>query len=482
MRLPLVSLSLALSATPLLATEQVVTLGDSLTFAYEGEFGFTVNVPFSGPTGDNMPATVRNWAEILGSATYRNAYFDQGTRDFIHVQFPFSAESYDLFFRSQYNWAIPGLKIDQLRRFVAGEAGFKTLIAENGDFATIATALNYSDFTEAGDFNWADMNAQITSTAERLVLFIGGNDLRAIYGTVYNGNPAGTFTDDFISDATAILDRVRVLNPNIQIVVVAVPHIGITPDVKKTCPTDPVKTPRVTALLQDLNSRLKTVAEQHGAGFADIFTTTLSLLQPAPYCIGGVTFDNSGSATGDLGFVWLNGKLSANFHPNTNAQAVIANSIVSAFNKRYQTGIAPLSATETLGGLLGKTAPQIDMTFANWMTGFALTGGTESSDGDGDGITAGVEFALGLNPTLRDSDQVTTAVVPITGGSALELAYPQRLPSSTRYTLQATTSANLVAPFLPVAPAPTLGSDGLLHARIPTSGGKGFMRLTSTIP
>ena len=479
MKLPLVSLLLALSAAPLLATEQVVTLGDSLTFAYEGEFGFTVNVPLVGPTGDNMPATVRNWAEILGSTSYRNAYFDQGTRDFIHVDFrPFGTQ-YDLFFRNLYNWAIPGLKVDQLRRFVAGEDGFKTLIGENAEFATIATALNYSDFTEAEDFNWADMNAQITSTAERLVLFIGGNDVRAIYGTVYNGTSAGTFTDDFISDATAILDRVRVLNANIQIVVVAVPHIGITPDIKADFPTDPVKTQRVTALLQDLNSRLKTVAEQHGAGFADVFTTTLSLLQPAPYCIDGITFTNSGSATGDLGFVWLNGKLSANFHPNTNAQAVIANSIVAAFNKRYQTGIAPLSATEILGGLMGKTTTLIDMTFASWMTGFGLTGGTESSDSDGDGITAGVEFALGLNPILRDSDQVTTSVVPIAGGSALQMAYPQRLTAPTHYTLQATSSSNLVAPFSPVTP--TLGADGLLRAQIPTSGGKGFMRLTSTL-
>lgn len=274
----------------------------------------------------------------------------------------------------------------------------------------------------------------------------------------------------------------RLLKPNIQLVVVAVPHIGITPDIKASFPTDSVKTPRVTALMVDLNSRLETLAKQKGAGFADIFTSTLSLLQPGPYSIHGVTFENSGSSTGDLGFVWLNGELSANFHPNTNAQAVIANTIVEAFNKRYQTGIAPLSATEMLGGLLGKTATQIDMPFATWTSSFGLAGATETSDADRDGIPAGVEFAAGLNPTLRDANQVTSGVVPISGGSALELAFPQRLPTSARYTLQATTSANLTAAFTPVSPAPAVGTDGLLRARIPvTAGGKGFLRLKSTL-
>ena len=66
---------------------------------------------------------------------------------------------------------------------------------------------------------------------------------------------------DFISDAAAVLDWVLALNPNIQIVVVNVPHIGITPDIKHSYPTDPVKTERVTAVLRELN-------RQPGASYA----------------------------------------------------------------------------------------------------------------------------------------------------------------------------------------------------------------------
>ena len=62
---------------------------------------------------------------------------------------------------------------------------------------------------------------------------------------------------------------------------------------------------------------------------------------------------------------------------------------------------AALTATEMLGGLLGKPASQIDLPFAAWMTGHGLAGLTESDDSDGDGVPAAVEFALGLNRTLR---------------------------------------------------------------------------------
>ncbi len=475
MKTSLFPLLIGLSCGPLLADE-VVTLGDSLTFAYEAEFCFRVNILLQ-PYGDGMPAHVRNWIEVLGAPAYRGAFFNQGARKSLAFSFPLSAPR-NLFFRQDYNWAIPGLKIDQLRRLVMGEATFLSLLAESEDFETLSTAFEYSNFNEDTDFNIGDMHAQIGTTAERVVLFIGGNDVRDVYGTIYNGGSAGTFVDDFIADANAILDQVRVLNPNIQIVVVAVPHIGITPDIKAYFPTDPVKTPLVTAILNDLNSRLKTSAEEHSAGFADIFTPTLSLLQPAPYCIHGITFTNAGSATGDLNSVWLNGPISANFHPNTNAQLVIANTIIAAFNERYQTGIAPLSATEMLGNILGKTATQIDMPFATWMSGFGIAGSDETSDADGDGIAAGVEFALGLNPTLRDAGQVTSAVVPVSGGKALEIVFPKRLPTSARYTLQAMTSPDLTTSFIPVTPV--TGNDGLLRARTP-AGTKGFLRLESTI-
>ena len=207
----------------------------------------------------------------------------------------------------------------------------------------------------------------------------------------------------------------------------------------------------------------------------------MPLLNASPLCVQGIPFANAGSTTGDLNYVWLNGKYSANFHPNTNAQALIANEIIDAFNVRYHTGIAPLTATEMLGGLLGKSAAAIDMPFATWMDGYGLTGLPGSDDSDGDGIPASMEFALGLNPTLNDAHKVRTSLVDNGGGGALDLAYPIRLPVSAYYSLTPAYSEDLITPFAPFTVLPPLGADGLAHAVLPLTGSRGFLRLEGSV-
>ncbi|MEO8613841.1 MAG: SGNH/GDSL hydrolase family protein [Luteolibacter sp.] len=459
--------TLALQCPAVSAAEQIVTLGDSLTYAYESEFGTQVSIPFVVSYGDGFGSKVCNWVEILNKTTYRNASFDIGSRDTLHI-----IGGADFFFRNRYNWALPGMKINDLSKFLNHEVTLNAMLGPD-----LANLLALTNFNEADDFAIGELESQIQTTAERLTLFIGGNDIRGVYGDIYNNNAPGTFVADFVRDATAIIDRVRFLRPNLQIVLVNVPHVGITPEVKSKWPTDPIKTGRVTTVLLDLNRQLAALATSRNIGYADVFNPTLSLLTAAPLCIHGITIANSGSTTGNLAFVWLNGPVSKNFHPNTSAQAIIANAVIAAFNTRYHTGIAPLSATEILGGLLAKTPAQIDMTFASWMTGFGLTGLPPGDDSDGDGLTAGVEFALGLNPILRDSDMVSTHIT----GNALELAYPIRLPVSTRYTLTPTHSANLTS-FIAVSPLPAPGPDGLAHALLPISNTPGFMRLEATVP
>lgn len=469
--------SACLAFSPAISAESIVTLGDSLSFAYEAEFGFKVTIPTLGTYGDGFGPGVRNWIEVLSDPAYRGDRFALGSRDSITLHLLFSQTT--LFFRQRNNWAIPGLKIGQLRRFVEGQATFLDLIGESSEFSTLETALGLSDFNASTDFNPTEMEDQIANHATRLTLFIGGNDLRGVYGDIYDGLPAGSFVDDFVADAEAILNRIQQLNPSLQIVVVNVPHVGITPDVKSSWPTDPLKTERVTVVVRELNRRLETLAKSRGLGYADIFTPTLPLLGEGPLCIHGITFSNSGSTTGALTHAWLNGPISANFHPNTNGQLVVANAIIDAFNETYNTGIAPLTATEMLVGKLGKSPAEVDLAFGAWISGHGLSG-DESDDSDGDGIPAGVEFALGLNPTLHDSRKVETSVVG-DDDAALELAYPVRLPASSRYTLTPTWTSDPSGGFNALLPSPMPGPDGVVRARIPLGAPKGFLRLEASL-
>ncbi len=468
-------LALALPQVAPAASQRVVTLGDSLTFAYEAAFGFKQTITLFGTFGDGMPATVRNWIEILSSASYRRDSFDLGERESITVSPPFGS-AFQLYFRQKRNWAIPGLKVDGLRRFVQGEATLLELVSESGDFATIGTLLSFSDFDPQTDFTLSDFENQIRNEGDRVVVFIGGNDVRGIYTTVYSGGDAGTFNADFVADLNAVLNRIQTLKPGIPIVLTNVPHVGITPDIRELHPYDLVKTGRVTALLQSLNDQLKAVATARNIGYADIFTPTLRLLNPDnPLVLDGITFTNGSTATGDAGLVWLNGPISANFHPNTNAQTVIANTVVRAFNDQYTAGIAPLSTTETLSGLLGKTAAEIDMPISSWLSAYRLTG-SATDDSDGDGLPNAVEFASGLDPTLNDATRIRTT---LTSGN-LELAFPRRLPTSPNFTLQAQSATTPAGQWSTVTPVP--GTDGLLRASLPVGPAPGFLRLRATAP
>jgi lysophospholipase L1-like esterase len=476
---------LGVAASSAFAAEQIVTLGDSLTFAYEAEFGFqktiTLAPGFTTTIGDNMPARVRNWIEILSNPAIRGDRFDLGTRDSVTVTPPLDPP-FELYLRQGYNWAIPGLKVDDLRRFVTGDptATFTNLLGADAGFSTLGQILNYSDFNNTTDFNLTDFQNQVQNTAERVAISIGGNDINEVYATIYNGGSAGTFVADFMADMVAILDAVQTLNPNIQIVLVNVPHVGITPKVRVQNPYDPVKTELVSAVLRDLNGQLAVLAASRGIGYADIYKHTVAMIDGVTdLIIHGVPFNNGGTMTGEAPSAWINGPISKNFHPNTCGQAVIANEVIHAFNKRYGTGIALLSSTEIHRNITPKSPlANIDMVFANWMTRHYLGGLPASNDTDGDGIAAGVEFALGLNPMVSDADKVASGIV----AGALELAYPIRLPVSDKYTLVPESSETLNGVFTPFAVPPVPAADGLARARLTLGSKAQFIRLKVAIP
>ncbi|MBK1832679.1 SGNH/GDSL hydrolase family protein [Roseibacillus ishigakijimensis] len=458
------------TSLPNSAQTELITLGDSLTFAYEAEFGFQISIPFGETYGDGFdPEEVKNWAEILHQE--RSPDFDLGARQTLTADFSFF--SYDLYFRQDHNWAVPGLKINQLRRFLDNEATLLELIAEDEDFAAFADILATTDF----EFELTEMEQQIANSEGRLVFFIGGNDADSIYHLVYEGNPPADFISDYLADSAAILDRVQELNPDLPIVLVNLPHVGITPLIKEAHPTDEVKTGRATAFFGELNRQLAELAQSRGIGYADIFSATLPLLGEQALSVYGVPFANAGSAEGDLNFVWLDGPFSMNFHPNTSAQILIANEIVGAFNEKYGTALRPLGAEEALTTLLRRDPSAVDMDFPTWAISYSLPELSQDDDSDGDGLTAGLEFALGLNPQLSDSEKITSTQVEVEGNSFLEIAYPLRYPASSHVTLMPQSTADLATGFSDFVTLPAEGSDGLFRARLPLERTRGFLRL-----
>lgn len=458
----------SIAALPSPGAGQVVILGDSLSKEYEFSFRFD---------GFGDPDSVRNWIEILDEE--RPEFFDTGSRLDLSLLF------IDIFFRHRYNWAVPGAKMPQLSAFLRGELEFVEFFT-GSDPTTFEQVINaIAGLIDDGDFAVAELDDQIRHSAERIVLLAGGNDADEVYRELYEADPsfdAAAWVDEFLAEAAFIMDWVLERNPGIEFVVVALPHVGITPKVKASHPTDSVKTARVTTVMRQLNQGLQALAQERKIAFADIFEPMLRLLDSGPLCIHGVPFHNdippSGSDPGSLNYVWLNGTASDGFHPNTNGQIVVANEIIRAFNEFYGSGIAPLTATEMLQDWLGKDP---EVSFASWLDCYGLAGAGAQDDRDHDRLPAALEFGVGGDPLRYDPWQVEISPGRENGAAYLELAYFVRLPGTSHVTLENESSTDL-SEWNPLPADPGPAPDGRQRARIPLEGSRGFLRLRATIP
>ena len=299
---------LVTSLSPLVAADQLVIIGDSLSKEYEYEI--------SGIGGNADAQGIMSWAEILDE--YRHKDFDFGS----------SAIRADLrLIGHSYNWSVPG------------------------SFARQWVSYLQADFPMDYVYGIPELEDQLHGEAERVVIFLGGNDIRTSYEAIYKGNSATKFINDTYSNITSVVNWVRSQNSKLEIVLVSVPHIGCTPKTNGAHPYNATKTGRVTTALNTLNGKLATFASQKKIAFcADIFNITKGLLTADRLNIGGVAiYKNPPHADGNPRYLFLGD----GFHPNEPCQAVFAQRILDCFNARYQHNIPRLTDQEILTKVLG---------------------------------------------------------------------------------------------------------------------------------
>jgi phospholipase/lecithinase/hemolysin len=303
MKLFLLSAFLLLNGA--LRAEQCLIIGDSLSKEYEVEF------PALYPQN---PASwdTRNWAEILHER--RKTWFDLGKMN---------GFADPRLIGHEHNWAFPGSTTTQLK-------------------------------TQLGSF-WnvwwtRDLQSQIRGSAERVVIFAGGNDVDSYYPAIYKGASPTKYINATRDNLKWLVDYVRKVKGTIPIALVSVPHVGCTPDIQKAHPTDPVKTKRVTLALDSLNAQLALFAKQRGIAFVPgVYELTKTMLTQ-PMTIGDRAFISAADADARPEYVFSGD----GFHPGTAAQAKIAQMIVEAFQVKYpKTAITPLSDAEILTQVLG---------------------------------------------------------------------------------------------------------------------------------
>ena len=146
-----------------------------------------------------------------------------------------------------------------------------------------------------------------------------------------------------------LVDYVRAVRPSLQIVLVAVPHLGCAPKVQASHPTDAVKTGRVTAALDSLNAQLAALATTRGIGFAGgIYDFTKSLITDN-FVIGGVTIIKKADANARNTYAFSGD----GFHPGTSAQARVAQIILDTFRAKWPSPAIPALTDSEILKVLG---------------------------------------------------------------------------------------------------------------------------------
>lgn len=382
--------TLALRPAPGSAGElATVVLGDSLSAEYEA-------TPHGGDFGVS-DTLAENWVEILGAI--RSGLIQFGSRR----EFPAIWDQVRLH-GYKHNWAYYGWKTSDLAAFLASD-DWEVRLAR------------------------AELDQQLRADVGRVVIFAGGNDANARYGDLYGETalPAG-FLEGLLANITYAIDYVRAVNPALAIVVVNIPDVGVTPDVRgDVAYPDPFKRGQASALIAQINAAIAGLEADPPAGravaVADVASLTGRLASGDPIHLGAIRLVDDADPENDPRHLFTND----GFHPNTCAQIFVARAVIDAFNRRYGAGIPTITEADALAYL----GLDPDLPYLEWIAGYPVTETGMEDDPEGDGVVNLAEYALGRDPSLRDAGWTTRVALGSRGGTpALEMVYrpdPERL-------------------------------------------------------
>ncbi len=428
MKFPFTCIASSLLLVAAAPAENLLVIGDSLSKEYQ--------VEYAGIGGNLSAAHVRNWCEILDAR--RSASFSMGN---------FGSHADWRLVGHDYNWSIPG-----------------------------SFAADWRDYLDSASTTPDDLVSQLRNNVDRVVVWLGGNDIRSRYGDFYDGGSTVAWIDKVESDIKFVVEWVRSQNPDIPMVMAGVPHVGCTPSKSEAHPYDPVKTGRVTAALDTLNARLKSYALRRGLGWADTYGMTRELVTASRWVIGGYRVEKVASSSGDPDALFMGD----GFHPNWPAQAVFAQRFVNAFNERYGMRLPRLTNREIVKDVLGEDA---DLSLSQWTQGYAIPSGDRgfADDPDGDRIKNIVEFALDLDPTRPDTQLLPQPYVArINGLDYLSLTWQARDPDNNTFALVTPQESTLLGGWTTV-PGIAQGANYSRTVRKRLNAGpRGFLRLQAT--
>ena len=293
------------------AGQHCLVFGDSISKEYQVEF------PVLYPSNP-ISWAARNWIEILSAQ--RSSWFDLGS----------FGDYYDpRIVGHQFDWAFPGATTQDIHNRIYSRSWYDSLWQK-------------------------ELRSELAGSVNRVVIFAGGNDVAGYYGDLYNGKSPTLHINTTRDNLMSVVDYVRSVNSHLPIVLVAVPHVGFTPHVQASYPTNTLKTGRVTAALDSLNAQLAALTKTRGIAFCSgSYDLTKSLIT-GKFSIGGVPI----AMKADPNCLPTSAFSGDGFHPGTSIHARLAQMVLDTFRTQWPgTPIPPLTDIEILTKVLVKVGP-----------------------------------------------------------------------------------------------------------------------------
>ncbi len=422
-------------------TVRTVVIGDSLSAEYDALPsipGVEDPTAYAAVTVPGWEA--RSWVEVLGQLRPGGVDFG-ATRSVLPGWNDLRFTGYE------YNFAIPGFTAAQYKDIVTSS------LFSHPEYLTYRLTL--------GDV--------LRQNADACVIWIGGNELRANYGSLCNGTDPSTLVQDLQNNVGEILDFVRNQSATVKIILVNLPDLGACPSKRAENP-DPAKRQLATQATLLANSALTSLAAARNIPVVDVFAATQRIIRGEFVWFGPVNLWNESDPDNNPRFAFTREGL----HPNTGLQLEIARLILTTLDQASGAGIQAITDGEALA-LLGISPLQPYLEWA--ATRLPVGADSFGADPDGDGLPNLLEYLFDLDPQTRNASPITFSLQP-SGMQATYRPVPDRTRMATvipLWSADLATWADIPAEYLTTAP------DGRVTVRLPSGARSTFLRLQATV-